>query len=162
MLPSGSVTFVFTDIEGSTRLLRGLGDGYVAVLDRHRSVLRQAWNGHGGVEVSTEGDGCFVAFDTADGALAACASAQRGIGEVRWSDGIDLRVRMGVHTGIAFPRGNDYIALAVQSTSSGGFVASPWTSMRSTSSSSNGPHGQRQSCARCTACPLYPSDAADE
>ena len=77
-LPSGTVTFLFTDIEGSTRLLHELGeDGYAEALAEHRTVLREAFARHGGVEVDTQGDAFFVAFPTAPGALAA---ARRGAG----------------------------------------------------------------------------------
>jgi len=71
-LPSGTVTFLFTDVEGSTRLLDELGaDGYATALAQHRRILREAFGGHGGVEVDTQGDAFFVAFPTAPGALAA-------------------------------------------------------------------------------------------
>src|SRR5438552_11411239 len=80
-LPSGTVTFLFTDIEGSTRLLHDLGpDGYAAALAEHRRILRAAFGGHGGVEVDTQGDAFFVAFPTAQGALAAAAAARDALG----------------------------------------------------------------------------------
>ena len=90
-LPSGTVTFLFTDIEGSTRLLHELGaDDYAAALAEHRRVLREAFERHGGVEVDTQGDAFFVAFPTAPGALSAAREAQQGL---------ELLVRMGIHTG---------------------------------------------------------------
>jgi predicted ATPase len=89
-LPSGTVTFLFTDIEGSTRLLEELGDGYVQALDRHRGVLRDAFERHGGVEVDTQGDAFFAAFRRASDAVAAAADAQ---GE------LEMPVRIGIHTG---------------------------------------------------------------
>ena len=93
-LPTGTVTFVFTDIEGSTRMLEELGAGvYGELLARHHAVCRAAWMAHGGVEVDTAGDAFFVAFPTASGALAAAAEAQEELDEV------GLRVRMGLHTG---------------------------------------------------------------
>src|SRR5689334_25338362 len=92
-LPSGTVTFLFTDIEGSTRLLHELGDAYADVLAEHRRVLRDAFARNGGVEVDTQGDAFFVAFAGAGDALAAAAQAQRGLA------GGAVRVRMGVHTG---------------------------------------------------------------
>lgn len=93
-LPSGTVTFLFTDIEGSTRLLRELGsEGYAAVQAEHRRIIREAFTAHGGVEVDTQGDAFFIAFPTANGALAAAAAAQSGL-----ADG-PIRVRMGIHTG---------------------------------------------------------------
>src|SRR5881392_2133900 len=91
-LPSGTVTFLFTDIEGSTRLLHELGDAYADALAEHRRVLREAFARHGGVEVDTQGDAFFVAFARASDALAAAREAQSAL------DG-EIRVRMGVHTG---------------------------------------------------------------
>jgi len=70
-LPRGLVTFLFTDIEGSTRLFRSLGDGYIGVLERHHELLRAAWLAHRGVEVKTEGDAFFVAFASPLDAIAA-------------------------------------------------------------------------------------------
>jgi predicted ATPase len=92
-LPSGVVTFLFSDIEGSTRLLEQLGARYVDALGEHRRRLRAAFARHGGVEVDTQGDAFFVAFASAGGALRAAADAQAALG-----DG-PVRVRMGVHTG---------------------------------------------------------------
>lgn len=112
-LPAGIVTFAFTDIEGSTRLLRRLGEQYPAALERHRTILREAWQAHDGFEVATAGDSFFVAFSDARDAAAACAQAQRAIGNEAWPAGAEVKVRMGVHTGLASPRGRDYVALAV-------------------------------------------------
>src|SRR5215210_9157229 len=92
-LPSGTVTFLFTDIEGSTRLLHELGDDYAEALAEHRRVLRDAFTRHGGVEVDTQGDAFFVAFSRARDALAAAADAQAALAER------PIRVRIGVHTG---------------------------------------------------------------
>lgn len=79
-LPSGTVTFLFTDVEGSTRLLHELGaDGYAGALAEHRQVLRAAFKAHDGVEVDTQGDAFFVAFPTAPGALIAAAEAFAGL-----------------------------------------------------------------------------------
>src|SRR5215510_2258502 len=75
VLPTGTVTFLFTDIEGSTRLLQHLGDRYAAVLREHQALLRQAFTEHGGVEIDTAGDGFFVAFPTAPAAVAAAVAA---------------------------------------------------------------------------------------
>jgi class 3 adenylate cyclase len=88
MLPSGIVTLLFTDIEGSTRLLQELNDRYVS---EHRRVVREAFTDHGGVEVDTQGDAFFYAFPTASGAVAAAAQAQE-----RLAAG-PIRVRMGMH-----------------------------------------------------------------
>jgi predicted ATPase/class 3 adenylate cyclase len=107
------VTFVFTDIEGSTRLFRRVGDRYPSLLERHREILRAAWSAQGGCEVRTEGDAFFVAFADASAAVAACAQAQRDLANERWPADAVLRVRMGLHSGLAAPRGEDYIALAV-------------------------------------------------
>lgn len=113
MLPEGQVTFLFTDIEGSTRLFRRLGDDYVALLDEHDRALQAAIEAHNGVVVKTEGDAFFAAFaDARDGVLAAVAG-QDGLRSVLAPDGSQVRVRMGLHTGLAYPRNNDYVALAV-------------------------------------------------
>ena len=112
-LPSGTVTFVFTDIEGSTRLIRSLGDAYTPVLERHREILREAWRHHDGHEVDTEGDSFFVAFEGAADAIAACATAQLALGAEPWPPGAQVRVRMGVHSGVAVPHEDDYVAFAV-------------------------------------------------
>src|SRR5215203_2416602 len=93
-LPAGTVTFLFTDIEGSTKLLEELGSTrYVEALAVHRRVVREACERHGGVEVDTQGDALFVAFPTAPAALEAAADAQRAL-----ADG-PVHVRMGIHTG---------------------------------------------------------------
>jgi len=93
-LPSGTVTFLFTDVEGSTRLLHELGAaGYAGALGEHRRVVRGAFNAHDGVEVDTQGDAFFVAFPTAPGALAAAAAALNGLA------GGPITVRIGLHTG---------------------------------------------------------------
>ncbi|MDH3260587.1 MAG: tetratricopeptide repeat protein [Acidimicrobiia bacterium] len=112
-LPAGIVTFVFTDIEGSTRLVHRLGDGYVEVLERHRQILREAWSAHHGREVSVEGDAFFVAFERADDAVRACIAAQRGLLAEPWPVDGGVMVRMGIHTGLATPYAGDYVALAV-------------------------------------------------
>jgi class 3 adenylate cyclase len=95
------VTFLFTDIEGSTRLLAAQPDGYGALLAEHHRVLRQAFALHGGREVGIEGDAFFVAFARAGDAIAAAVGAQRSLASQRWPEGVDVRVRMGVHTGEA-------------------------------------------------------------
>lgn len=111
--PGGVVTFVFTDIEGSTRLFHRLGDGYVGLIDRHNEILRSVWIDHAGFEVSTEGDSFFVAFGGADDALTACADAQRRLAAEPWADGVAVLVRMGIHTGLASLHEGDYVSLAV-------------------------------------------------
>jgi predicted ATPase/class 3 adenylate cyclase len=108
LLPSGTVTFLFTDIEGSTNLLRELGaERYRDVLSAHRRVLRDAFARHGGVEVDTQGDAFFVAFPTAGGALAAAAEGQRGLGD------LPVRVRIGIHSGEPLVTDEGYVGLEV-------------------------------------------------
>ncbi len=93
-LPSGTVTFLFTDVEGSTNLLHELGaEAYAHALADHRQILRDAFARHGGIEVDTQGDAFFVAFPTAPGALTAASEAQEALGAG------PIRVRMGIHTG---------------------------------------------------------------
>ncbi len=98
-LPTGTVTFLFTDIEGSTRLAHDLADEWPALLDRHRQILRAAIDAHGGVEVQTEGDGFFVAFARAPAAVAATVRAQRDLAAEPWPPDGTIRVRMGLHAG---------------------------------------------------------------
>lgn len=111
--PSGIVTFVFSDIEGSTRLLKRLGTRYPDVLERHRALLRSAWQAYGGYEVSTEGDSFFVAFARTEDAVRACAEGQRLLAAEPWPEDGRVRVRMGIHAGLAAPHNGDYVALAV-------------------------------------------------
>ena len=98
-LPGGTVTFVFTDVEGSTKLLRALGDGWGGALADYRKILRETFTAEGGREVDTQGDGMFFVFPRARPAVAAAAEAQRRIEAHDWPEGADLRVRMGLHTG---------------------------------------------------------------
>jgi class 3 adenylate cyclase len=112
-LPRGTVTFLFTDVEGSTRLLSSLGDGYADLLAAHQRVLRDAINSYGGCEVGTQGDAFFVAFARARDAMAAAVAAQRGLATTRWPPGVEVRVRMGLHTGEAAVRGTTYVGLDV-------------------------------------------------
>ncbi len=111
-LPSGTVTFLFTDIEGSTRLLTALGDAYEPLLEEHRRRIRTAVAAAGGHEVNTEGDALFVVFGAPSAAVAAAAQAQRALAEP-WPGGTAIRVRMGVHTGEATLTGDDYVGLEV-------------------------------------------------
>jgi class 3 adenylate cyclase len=96
-LPMGTVTFLFTDIEGSTGLLETLGDRFVEALDLHRQLLRSAFVAHGGVEVDVEGDAFFAAFARAQDAVAAATDAQRALASHMWPEGVAIRVRMGIH-----------------------------------------------------------------
>ena len=111
--PTGTVAFLFTDIEGSTRLARSLADQYEPLLERHRSIVRAAFRRHAGFEVGTEGDSFFVAFGSPLHALRAAADAQRALTETDWPPEADLRVRMGLHLGEAKRRGGDYVGLEV-------------------------------------------------
>src|SRR4051794_13947088 len=112
-LPTGTVTFLFTDIEGSTQLLARMPDRYGDVLAEHQRVLRLAFDEHGGQEGGREGDSFFVAFARAPDALAAAVDGQRALAGTRWPERGGLRVRMGIHTGEAALRGGDYVGLDV-------------------------------------------------
>jgi predicted ATPase/class 3 adenylate cyclase len=108
-LPSGLVTFLFTDIEGSTRLAQLLGADYRPVLAEHRQILRRAFDAGDGVELFTEGDSVFAAFPDANAAIRACADAQRALSEHVWRvPAARPRVRMGLHSGFAEPVGGEY------------------------------------------------------
>jgi len=98
-LPSGTVTFLFTDIEGSTRLVKALGDGYHEVLAAHQEIMRDAFVEHHGHEVDTQGDSFFVAFRRAGDAVKCAVAAQRALAAADWPDGAAVKVRMGIHTG---------------------------------------------------------------
>jgi class 3 adenylate cyclase len=99
-LPSGTVTFVFSDIEGSTALVKRLGDRYGDVLADHRRLMRKALGERGGgVESDTQGDAFFFAFARARDAVVASVEAQRAHAAHAWPDGVDVRMRMGLHTG---------------------------------------------------------------
>jgi YVTN family beta-propeller protein len=112
-LPSGTVTFLFTDIEGSTRLERELRERYSEVLAEHRRLLREAFERYGGREVDTQGDSFFVVFPRARDAVAAAVAAQRALVEHTWPDGLQVRVRIGMHTGEASLDDGRYVGLAV-------------------------------------------------
>jgi predicted ATPase/class 3 adenylate cyclase len=112
--PSGTVSFLFTDIEGSTQLLHALGrERYGEVLREHQRLLREVWEPHGGYEVDTEGDAFFVAFAQGSAALVAAAEAQRSLAKAHWPDEFELRVRIGVHSGEASAEGGGYVGVAV-------------------------------------------------
>ena len=112
-LPAGTVTLLFSDIEGSTALLARLGDRYVEALDVHRSLLRASWEQWGGVEMGTEGDSFFVVFDIASHAVSAALQAQRGLATSTWPDGARLTVRIGVHTGEPAIHEGGYVGMDV-------------------------------------------------
>jgi predicted ATPase/class 3 adenylate cyclase len=112
-LPTGTVTLLFTDMEGSTRLLQVLGDRYTSLLEACRSLLRATFLEYGGHEVDTQGDAFFIAFTRASDAVAAAVAAQRGLASHRWPDGTTVRVRMGVHTGEPLRSTEGYVGLDV-------------------------------------------------
>ena len=113
-LPTGTLTLLFTDIEGSTRLELAVGTGrYAALRERHRELLRGAWAAHGGVEVGTEGDSFFVVFERPSAAVAATADAQRALAVEAWPPDGTVRVRMGLHTGEVRLVGGSYVGTAI-------------------------------------------------
>lgn len=112
-LPSGTVTFLFTDVEGSTRLLEELGERYRQVQDRHDAIVRAAIDKGGGCEVSTEGDSFFAVFPTPAGAVRAAIEAQRELAAALWPEGAAVRVRMGLHTGEGILGGDNYVGMDV-------------------------------------------------
>ena len=111
--PTGTLTFLFSDVEGSTRLLMALGDGYAIAHGDHQRIVRDAIAAHDGMEVSTEGDSFFAVFTDADEAIAAAADIQRGLAAHAWPAGAEFRVRIGLHTGHAVTAGDDYVGLDV-------------------------------------------------
>src|SRR4051812_33556564 len=106
-LPSGTVTLLFTDIEGSTRLLHALGDAYADALAAHRRALREAFGAHGGVEVDTAGDAFFYAFTSVTDALSAAVAGQAAL-----RDG-PIRVRVGIHAGEPMLTDEGYVGIDV-------------------------------------------------
>ncbi|WP_353508413.1 adenylate/guanylate cyclase domain-containing protein [Intrasporangium sp.] len=112
-LPRGTLTLFFSDIEGSTSLLTGLGPRWAEALSAHRAILREAFGKHDGQEVGTEGDSFFVVFTSATEAVAAAVDAQRGLAEHDWPEGRTLRVRIGLHTGEPEVHEDDYIGIDI-------------------------------------------------
>jgi class 3 adenylate cyclase len=116
-LPGGVVTFMFTDLEGSTRLLQVLGlEAYREALDRHRVLLRDRVERNGGVEFGTIGDALFAAFADPAAALRACADIQRAFAAEAWPASTRFAVRIGLHRGPAEPGHDGYVALALHET----------------------------------------------
>ena len=113
LLPTGVVTFMFTDIEASTKLVHQLGDQYPKALDLHNRLLRDAFARHGGVEVVTTGDGFFVAFAAATATVDAALEAQRALMAQQWPQGAAVAVRIGIHTGEPTVVDGDYVGLDV-------------------------------------------------
>ncbi|HEX6541502.1 MAG TPA: tetratricopeptide repeat protein [Ktedonobacterales bacterium] len=112
-LPTGTVTFLFTDIEGSTRLLQQLGPRYGEALAHERALLRAAFARCHGYEVDTQGDAFFVAFTSASDALACAADIQRALAAAEWPEGASVRVRIGLHTGQPDIAAGGYVGLDV-------------------------------------------------
>jgi class 3 adenylate cyclase len=112
-LPTGTVTFLFTDIESSTRLLQRLGESYSTVLAEQQTLIRQALAAYGGVEVDTQGDSFFIAFPTAPAAVAAAVQMTRDLAAHAWPEDVTVRVRMGLHTGTPQLAGNRYVGIDV-------------------------------------------------
>jgi len=111
--PTGTVTFLFTDIEGSTHLVHRFGDDWPALLERHRAALRSAFAAHWGWEQGTEGDSFFVVFASAQDAVAAAAAGQRNLAAIDWPVDGRIAVRIGLHTGEGNRSGNDYVGVDV-------------------------------------------------
>jgi class 3 adenylate cyclase/streptogramin lyase len=112
-MPTGAVTFLFSDIEGSTRLVKQLRDRYPEVLHEHQRLLRHAFEAHRGYEVDTQGDSFFVAFASARDALLAAVEGQLALSSHPWPEDVAIKVRMGLHTGQAVAAGSRYTGLAV-------------------------------------------------
>jgi predicted ATPase/class 3 adenylate cyclase len=112
-LPTGTVTFLFTDIEGSTRLVQRLGEQAPEMFALHGDVMRRAMDEAGGTVIRTEGDSFFVVFASAPGAVTAAVAAQRGLAAVNWPHGLEVAVRMGMHTGVGALGGDDYVGIDV-------------------------------------------------
>jgi predicted ATPase/class 3 adenylate cyclase len=113
LLPTGTVTFLFTDIEGSTLLLRELGGRYADVLRDHGRIVREALEREGGAEIGTEGDSFFAVFASPTAAVRAVIEAQRALAKHSWPEEVEVRVRMGLHTGEGTPLGTGYVGLDV-------------------------------------------------
>ncbi len=112
-LPAGTVTFLFTDIEGPTRLVQEQGAGFQTLLETHSELIRGATSESGGVEIRTEGDSFFVVFSSAPDAVRAAVIAQRALTGYEWPAASEVRVRMGLHTGEGTVGGDDYVGLDV-------------------------------------------------
>jgi class 3 adenylate cyclase len=112
-LPTGTVTFLFADIERSTSLLESLCDRYAEVLKEYQRLLRTATGARGGQEVDTQGDACFIAFSRASDALLAAVESQRAILVHSWPEGVSVRVRMGLHTGEPHSSETGYVGIDV-------------------------------------------------
>ncbi len=112
-LPTGTVTFFFSDIQGSTQLAQRYGAAWPELLETHRAIVREAIAANGGTEAGTEGDSFFVAFPSAPGAVAAAVAAQRGLAHHTWPEGAEIRIRIGLHTGEGVVSAGDYVGIDV-------------------------------------------------
>ena len=112
-LPTGTLTMLFSDIEGSTALVRRLGERYGEALSAQRRLLRAAFRSFGGRELSTEGDSFFVVFESAIAAVGCCVAGQRALAGHDWPDGAQVRVRMGLHSGEPTRHEDNYVGLDV-------------------------------------------------
>ncbi|NOR89143.1 MAG: hypothetical protein GQ524_02720 [Anaerolineales bacterium] len=112
-LPEGTVTFLFTDIEGSTELLKQLGDEYATLLSQQREILREIFSLWNGQEVDTQGDSFFVSFPRATQAVSAAVDIQRTLHDHNWPDGVNVRLRMGLHTGEPLSWDEGYVGIDV-------------------------------------------------
>ena len=112
-LPGGTVTFMFTDVEDSTELLKRLGDDYRDVLTSHRRIIRDAFTARDGIEIDTQGDAFFFAFPRARDAVTAAVEAQRAHATEAWPGEVDVRVRIGLHTGEPAIHEEGYVGLDV-------------------------------------------------
>jgi len=112
-LPTGTITFLFSDIEGSTRLAQALDAAWPPLLERHQEIARAVWSAHGGIEVGTDGDSFFVVFSMASQAVTAAADVQRALASEPWPAGSEIRIRIGMHTGAGLLSGGTYVGLDV-------------------------------------------------
>ncbi|HEY5890970.1 MAG TPA: adenylate/guanylate cyclase domain-containing protein, partial [Acidimicrobiia bacterium] len=112
-LPTGTVTFMFTDIEGSTQLVQKLGDRFPGALEVHDEIAKETIASHSGVVIRTAGDSVFAVFTSPVDAVGAAVDLQRGVGSVSWPEGSEVRVRIGLHTGSGNLGGDDYVGLDV-------------------------------------------------
>jgi class 3 adenylate cyclase len=113
-LPTGTVTFLFSDIEDSTELVRRVGnEAFATIRTDHRRMLRSAFTAHGGIEIDTAGDGFFVAFDSARAAVEAAIEGQRALAQFAWPEGSEVRVRMGLHTAEPHLGDDGYVGVGI-------------------------------------------------
>src|SRR5919202_277 len=112
-LPLGTVTLLFTDVESSTKLVHELGDAYAGVLADHRRLVRDAVAAAGGYEVDSRGDEFFLAFQEAEAAAAAAVAFQQALAAHGWPSGVQVRVRVGLHTGCPAVRDGAYFGMDV-------------------------------------------------